>query len=817
MAPAQSHDFPLGSSNPSTSLQKTMTDANDNGNIDASLSAAAVHKQQRHEDDHLVETASGMIDLLDIGGPWSILPPHDPPLGSSPQRQRRDDADGGPSSSSAAGGDGGVGGRSSSGDGDADDGDDGDNDDDDDDGDDDDDDDDDNDDDDDDGGNADDEDEEHRAHDDDNALILSSFAHDDQEEDDDDEGGGEGMEDEDSVERYDELGELGQSYASLLSSLSAASPLTLSASDLSISLVDIFQKSSSVDISWSGDGRGGLCVLGMPGQTTSPPPPPSAAAPDSAETSGMPSHWRFTADDGAGALEADDAPPLGRGDDGSSGDAPEEEDIRTPAAEDAASDGGDCPLAVHVGQRIDARTNFDCFTGYVDGVTGHLLRGTMIYRHTGAVYRGPFVTGYHLNHHIEGGSSKIVASSGDCAIPLRHGRNATCTWSDGTTFRGSFECDRPKSGSWSGADGWTYDGPVLAVVARGREEEDGCDGDVPDNSYFGAIYGALFGPAKSGGGAAAASSSSPPPTPSIGGCDVVVVGGGDGNPEVKKHPQNAIGVPPPGLPGSVLFHGRGRFARPADGSSYEGEFANGLANGVGTEILPRGGGTYVGEFRDGLRHGVGTLMEDYFSDDDDGDRGSGAEDRLGSSIGEFDDRPAGEIDCDGGDVDIGGDQSVDTGPDFAAGVTKSSTADNTLTPNSNAVGSMVSPPRGSGSNSSSAPRHRSSTNLEPKTPRTLNPPSFGDNHRQVTNGKKKQRVFSGVWCAGQLEIEDCRGTVHPDKNEFREESHADVAIRVTASTASGDGSVSARGDSTSVATSLNRTTWDMLDGKWLGF
>ena len=64
-----------------------MTNANDNGNIDASSSAAAVHKQQRHEDDHLVETASGMIDLLDIGGPWSILPPRDPPLGSSPQRQ----------------------------------------------------------------------------------------------------------------------------------------------------------------------------------------------------------------------------------------------------------------------------------------------------------------------------------------------------------------------------------------------------------------------------------------------------------------------------------------------------------------------------------------------------------------------------------------------------------------------------------------------------------------------------------------------------------------------------------------------------------
>lgn len=54
-------------------------------------------------------------------------------------------------------------------------------------------------------------------------------------------------------------------------------------------------------------------------------------------------------------------------------------------------------------------------------------------------------------------------------------------------------------------------------------------------------------------------------------------------------------------------------------------------------------------------------------------------------------------------------------------------------------------------------------------------------------------------------------------NGFREVSHADVAICVTTSTVSGHGNGSARGDSTSMATSLNRTTWDMLDGKWLGF
>ncbi len=44
-----------------------------------------------------------------------------------------------------------------------------------------------------------------------------------------------------------------------------------------------------------------------------------------------------------------------------------------------------------------------------------------------------------------------------------------------------------------------------------------------------------------------------------------------------------------------------------------------------------------------------------------------------------------------------------------------------------------------------------------------------------------------------------------------------VAICVTTSSVSGHGNGSARGDSTSLATSLNRTMWDMLDGKWLGF
>mmetsp|Transcript_27237 Transcript_27237/g.44690 ORF Transcript_27237/g.44690 Transcript_27237/m.44690 type:complete len:183 (+) Transcript_27237:156-704(+) len=48
--------------------------------------------------------------------------------------------------------------------------------------------------------------------------------------------------------------------------------------------------------------------------------------------------------------------------------------------------------------------------------------------------------------------------------------------------------------------------------------------------------------------------------------------------------------------------------------------------------------------------------------------------------------------------------------------------------------------------------------------------------------RRKQRYSSGVWCAGQYEIEDCRGTVHPDSNEFTEEYRGVVAAATTIAT-----------------------------------
>ncbi|KAL3805476.1 hypothetical protein ACHAW5_007148 [Stephanodiscus triporus] len=511
-----------------------------------------------------------------------------------------------------------------------------------------------------------------------------------------------------------------------------------------------------------------------------------------------PSNFSLMSSQDEEEAHGDDDTPLRGGEGDMSASYRSEERAPTAAAAAAAARVAvvdDYSPAAHVSQRIDSRTNHDCFTGAIDGVTGHLLHGTMIYRRTGEVYDGPFITRYVATDDIprgcaanrEGGS-EITASD---AIPLRHGRDATCHWPNGMRFRGSFEYDRPKAGTWYGADGWTYDGPLLAV----REEEE----DVPGKSYFGAFLESFFG---------AEAASAVPSTPSSDGGDVV-------NP--KKHSQNAIGIPFL-LPGSVHFHGKGRFAR-SNGSVYEGEFLKGLANGVGKEILPHGRGVYVGEFRDGLRHGVGTLMEDYYSEDDDDDddesQGKYAEKPLGiCKLGRL---AKEDIGCDGTNNPSSlknevhkCDRSVDTGPDFAAGVTKSFAT--------NTRGSIESPPDGSTSNSSSV-HHKSSKNLEPKTPQTLNLLSdlpSEKNHRKATKRKKKQLVSSGVWCAGQFEIEDCRGTVHPDKNEFKEESQTGDAIHVATSTTSGDGNNFARGDSTSMSTSLNRTTWDMLDGKWLG-
>jgi len=509
-------------------------------------------------------------------------------------------------------------------------------------------------------------------------------------------------------------------------------------------------------------------------------------------------------------------------------------------------------LTKHVTQRIDARTNYDCFTGNVDAVTGHLIHGTMLYRQTGMVYEGPFITKYvttetatNSNTNVSQGkyNDKAEFATTSCdTVPLRHGKNATCIWSNGMKFVGSFEYDHPKSGTWVGGSGeWTYEGPLLVVVQEenertGNESMQKKGGN--NNTKYDTLTAKLDGM---------------PSPPSSSGS---VMSNSVAN-HFKKHSLIAIiGIPRP-LPGSVLFHGKGRFAR-SDGLVYEGEFHHGLANGVGKEIFVSNGqeGTYYGEFSGGLRHGVGTLMEDCKEEKCDcqcENEGDDCGDESGQMLlenHEFVSRLDVNENCNNSSTDdvSNNNQSIDPGPDFAAGGTKSS--NDTFTSNSAAgVNDTVTsslPATSNHTNNDDSNDHDTANNIanplihvsdtnntddsytspvlfqspKPKTPQTSKQCKICHCHYQ-SNKAKKQRYSSGVWCAGQYEIEDCRGTVHPYSNEFTEEGcivTAAAAAATIASTTVSDGNTANNGESTSMmaVSSLNRTTWDMLDEKWLG-
>jgi len=335
-------------------------------------------------------------------------------------------------------------------------------------------------------------------------------------------------------------------------------------------------------------------------------------------------------------------------------------------------------LTKQVTQRIDARTNYDCFTGSVDAVTGNIIHGTMLYRQTGTVYEGPFITKYihpERRKSIDNIISPIKTEEGDMTttcdtIPLRHGLNAKCQWSNGVVFQGSWEYDHPKYGVYTGED-WSYEGPLLVV-----KKED--DHNLQTNETI---------------------PSSPPSenseTSNIARC---------------------IGFPIP-LPGSVVFHGKGRFTR-SDGLVYNGEFINGLANGVGKETLTKVGHVYTGEFQYGLRHGLGTLMEPYTSQSEEEE----SDGRLESS------------------------QNVDPGPDAAAGGTLSTTLSD-----QDSTGAIFGSVASSFTPTSSINEPEDTTEDIPQ--------------------QSKMLVRTGVWCAGTFEIEDSRGTVCRKNNEFTEVNH----------------------------------------------
>jgi hypothetical protein len=425
-----------------------------------------------------------------------------------------------------------------------------------------------------------------------------------------------------------------------------------------------------------------------------------------------------------------------------------------------------------VTQRIDARTNYNCFTGNVDAVTGELLHGTLVYRISGEVYEGPFVTVPRQNQKIVAHEyNNIIESSSDTSstqfetVSLRHGSNATSHFPNGMTFTGTYELDHPKFGKWImkdnvGNEEWMYEGPLIVVGV-----DDNTTSSLP--GVAAAATTALNSPAHRGR-SQSLSTASATTTP-------INSAPSSGNLTTASISNRVIGTSNP-LPGSVLFHGNGTFTRYSDGMNYKGEFDHGLAHGVGKEIVPSLGGdgksVYQGEFVNGLRHGVGTLMEDVINDED----GDGC--NKGDEYCEQCNRMLTAADDESGDSSKSG---SDNGPDFAAGgSTQQNEEDDQLndeydtqnadenTTRRNQSASLLSQPDSKACKGCSEPM---------ASPRT----------------RRKQRYSSGVWCAGQFEIQDVVGTVRH----------------------SSDGSKEFVEDSTPSVMSAG-TTWDLLPEKWLG-
>eukprot|EP00986_Skeletonema_menzelii_P010987 scaffold5513_cov141-Skeletonema_menzelii.AAC.3 len=399
-----------------------------------------------------------------------------------------------------------------------------------------------------------------------------------------------------------------------------------------------------------------------------------------------------------------------------------------------------------VTQRIDARTNYNCFTGTVDAVTGEIIHGTLVNRITGEVYEGPFVSGprqsqnqalaphdYNNNNNFECGSADTSETQFK-TVSLRHGSNATSHFTNGMTFQGTYEFDRPKFGKWimkdnDGIDEWMYEGPLIVV-------------GMDDTS-------------KSGGTTLTPLRGRQSPSPLSANLSPINSAPSSGNLTTASLSTNrVIGTSNP-LPGSVLFHGNGTFVRYSDGMRYKGEFHHGLAHGVGKETILNFGGdgesVYQGEYMNGLRHGVGTLIEDVVIEDDDlGDSGDEGDEYCDQCCHRM--LLAVEEEYDG----------TDNGPDFAAGGSNKQEEDVENSPN------------------------------RPSQP--ISKPCSGCFGRKSSaRPRRKQRYSSGVWCAGQFEVQDVVGIVRHSsdgRKEFVEDSTPSVMSA--------------------------GTTWDLLPEKWLG-
>lgn len=344
--------------------------------------------------------------------------------------------------------------------------------------------------------------------------------------------------------------------------------------------------------------------------------------------------------------------------------------------------------------------------------------------------------------------------NGECVYP-----HDCCNSEDGGTvkFVGRYEHDVPRHGIWFG-NGWVYEGD-LSIVSEIEIQQ------------------------KRNGSNTA--------TTSIGSSNL------------------RIGITNP-LPDNVLFHGTGRFMK-KNGYSFQGEFVAGLACGVGKEILPEKKQVYYGEFWEGLRHGVGTLLEYYSCEvhcDDDDESTCEAQDHDASLH---------SLDLENASSDADNTRSSNNnGPDFAAGGSNSLS-----TERNNHNVPLHHQEMNESQTASPATNNRpalkaNSNNVQQHTPsdnRTTNRSSNDNASSHKIQYKKavRQRFSTGVWIAGQYEIEDSRGILN----------HNSIANNNTKTTecdtAKGEGRVEEEmKEKEATSPSLNRTTWDLLDEKWLG-
>eukprot|EP00804_Cyclotella_cryptica_P002554 CCRYP_010387-RA/>CCRYP_010387-RA protein AED:0.10 eAED:0.10 QI:0/-1/0/1/-1/1/1/0/655 len=409
-------------------------------------------------------------------------------------------------------------------------------------------------------------------------------------------------------------------------------------------------------------------------------------------------------------------------------------------------------ITKHVTHRLHSNSSF---TGNIDALTGQPLHGTLISQ-SGSVYQGPFAT-----HHGQA---------------VRHG-HGECSYANGMKFVGRYEWDSPVVGVWFG-DGWVYEGECIKMDENTRE---GVSGGI----------------------------------------------------------HRVIGVSSP-LPDAVLFHGTGRFMR-ANGHVYQGEFMWGLAQGVGKEILPYGRGVYYGEFWDGLRHGVGTLMEYYWDNDAEEEDECSQADKcdnhlvVDGSSEEVGDQVGSRTCCDQGvsplsqetqshsrvdlddDTRSTGNKSSSTsnnnGPDFAAGGSSSSSiiADDHPPLNRDRTASSIT--TSMNENTSSLEALPLSSTTSPIISLKRSDRTKTQHHR---NNTTKQRFSSGVWIAGQYEIEDSRGVLHPGSNQVVEEEVSSTPGSELNQNNDSINDLKEENERGTSFSSLNRTTWDLLPEKWLG-